>query len=81
MADEEYDCGDDERSNDDAVGLQDAMWVQDDLGYWYEWSYDQHYACYDDSSEVTGGSDSFLLEDAVHKWMAEDVPSTNHWSR
>ena len=53
-------------------------WVQDDQGYWYEWSDEQHsYVCYDDSSETHDDSDAFLLEDAVDEWMAEEDPSYN----
>ena len=54
------------------------MWVQDDQGYWYEWSDEQHsYVCYDDFSETHDESDAFFLEDAVDEWMAEEDPSYN----
>ena len=40
LAAEEYDHDDEEQP------YEDVMWVQDDLGYWYEWSDDQHsYVC------------------------------------
>ena len=54
------------------------MWVQDDQGYWYEWSDEQHsYVCYDDFSETQDESDAFFLEDSVDEWMAEEDPSYN----
>ena len=72
LAAEEYDYDDEEQP------YEDAMWVQDDQGYWYEWSDEQHsYVCYDDSSETHDDSDAFLLEDAVDEWMAEEDPSYN----
>ena len=72
LAAEEYDYDDEEQA------YEDAMWVQDDQGYWYEWSDEQHsYVCYDDFSETHDESDAFFLEDAVDEWMAEEDPSYN----
>ena len=55
LAAEEYDYDDEEQT------YEDAMWVQDDQGYWYEWSDEQHsYVCYDDFSETHDESDAFF---------------------
>ena len=72
LAAEEYDYDDEEQT------YEDAMWVQDDQGYWYEWSDEQHsYVCYDDFPETHDESNAFFLEDAVDEWMAEEDPSYN----
>ena len=77
LAAEEYDCDDEEQT------YEDAMWVQDDQGYWYEWSDDQYsYVCYDDSSETYDESDAFFLRTLLTSgWPRRTLPTTKYWSR
>ena len=60
------------------------MWVQDDQGYWYEWSDEQHsYVCYDDFSETHEESDAFffLRMLSMSGWPRRTLPTMNRWLR